>query len=466
MVVVEAALAGPAIAIGAVGLAAVLAWLDAQNKSKKPELIYSPTPFNTAVMSRCPTLHSVYQCTPFLTNGHVETIVVAKARKPPGVDYRREMLITKDGGAVAIDWEHHDDAGKDLPADAPVLILFPGLTGGSGDSYVQHAVLQARHAGIRAAVFNSRGTADSPVLTPQFYSASFTGDTREVVDHVHKRFPNSTLFAAGWSLGANILVNYLGEQGEDTPIEAAVSMCNPFDLTISNKQINEGFNKIYNWNLAAGLKRIFAKHHLVWRGHSGPAQPQLVPTCTTIREFDEAITVHSFNWEDVDAYYAGSSSAKRIPAVRLPLLCIQALDDPIAPAEAIPCDAIQDNPYCMLAVTPCGGHLGWASGPGAPFQQPCAAVTSALLGAGTAAAMDPTGAPVAMAGWFAALLSVAASLFPDFFRDVGDCVYLGFKTLVRVLHGLVKVLHGLPSYMKQLKQRLGAVWRAWTPSDP
>jgi predicted alpha/beta-fold hydrolase len=61
-----------------------------------------------------------------------------------------------------------------------VLILFPGLTGGSGDSYVQHAVLQARHAGVRAAVFNSRGTADSPVLTPQFYSASFTEDTREV----------------------------------------------------------------------------------------------------------------------------------------------------------------------------------------------------------------------------------------------------------------------------------------------
>jgi predicted alpha/beta-fold hydrolase len=55
------------------------------------------------------------------------------------------------------------------------------------------------------------------------------------------------------------------------------------------------------------------------------------------------------DWEDVDAYYAGSSSAKRIPAVRIPLLCIQALDDPIAPAEAIPCDAIQDNPNCMLA---------------------------------------------------------------------------------------------------------------------
>lgn len=107
--------------------------------------------------------------------------------------------------------------------------------------------------------------------------------------------------------------------------------------------------------------------------------------------------------------------------------------------------------------------------PQCPYDEPTrrkigsAAVTSALLGAGIAAAMNPTGAFVAMAGWFAALLSVAASLFPEFFRDVGDCVYLGFETLVRVLHGLVrvlhglvKVLHGLPSYMKQLKQRLGA----------
>lgn len=316
------------IALAGLGIATVAAYLDAWIKSKKPELSYAPTgkqyrawtstsvcveqcqpccsrlasasmpttyaaccsdlqllltlyasrllplssanlnatAFNTAVLSRCPTLHSVYQCTPFLTNGHVETIVVAKTRRPPGVDYRREILLTNDGGAVAIDWEHFDDEGhvrglqlrltkahyhcsssnsstinrtlstacvhcslnavkfagsicskaqhnsackpspaqqsdggpvscfdcccsapsvvgyplQDLPADAPVLILFPGLTGGSCDSYVQHAVLHARHAGIRAAVFNSRGTADSPVLTPQFYSASFTDDTREV----------------------------------------------------------------------------------------------------------------------------------------------------------------------------------------------------------------------------------------------------------------------------------------------
>lgn len=58
------------------------------------------------------------------------------------------------------------------------MVLLPGLTGGSEDSYVQHAVEHARVAGIRAVVFNSRGTSDSPVTTAQFYSSSYTEDLR------------------------------------------------------------------------------------------------------------------------------------------------------------------------------------------------------------------------------------------------------------------------------------------------
>lgn len=44
----------------------------------------------------------------------------------------------------------------------------------------------------------------------QFYSASFLGDMHEVVKHVASRYPTANLYAAGWSLGANILVRYLG----------------------------------------------------------------------------------------------------------------------------------------------------------------------------------------------------------------------------------------------------------------
>lgn len=135
--------------------------------------------------------------------------------------YRREILSTPDGGSIALDWEAGDAAsapstsaphpaaadgtsngtskgaasasangtsnstsrsaaigGDSLPASSPVLILLPGLTGGSHDSYVAFAAQRARECGIRAVVFNSRGTADSPVTSPQFYSASYTGDMR------------------------------------------------------------------------------------------------------------------------------------------------------------------------------------------------------------------------------------------------------------------------------------------------
>lgn len=80
----------------------------------------------------------------------------------------RELVHMPDGGTVALDSEDLP-AERRLPASAPVVILLPGLSGGSEDSYVQHAVLHAREAGIRAVVFNSRGTSDAPVTTAQFY---------------------------------------------------------------------------------------------------------------------------------------------------------------------------------------------------------------------------------------------------------------------------------------------------------
>ncbi len=67
--------------------------------------------------------------------------------------------------------------------------------------YVKHMVHDARQHGLRAVVFNSRGTSDGPVTTPQFYSASYTGDMRAVVAAVQRRYPQSPLLAAGWSLG-------------------------------------------------------------------------------------------------------------------------------------------------------------------------------------------------------------------------------------------------------------------------
>lgn len=50
-------------------------------------------------------------------------------------------------------------------------------------------------------------------LILQLYSAGFTGDLREVVTLVGSWYPKAKLYAVGWSIGANILVQYLGQVG-------------------------------------------------------------------------------------------------------------------------------------------------------------------------------------------------------------------------------------------------------------
>ena len=380
------------------------------------------------VLSRVPSLRSpllapaALAATPLGAGGHAETIVAAKARVAPGVDYERELLRTPDGGTVALDTlvegkrEEGDGGRQDkqsgllppppLSPDSPVLVVLPGLTGGSHDAYVQHLAASARRAGFRPVVFNSRGTSGSPVTTPQFYSASFVGDLDLVVRHLSSRHPRAPLVAAGYSLGANILVNYLGGFGEAEGEErgsglsssssssrhlvaAAVSMANPFDLALSDANFERGFNRVYDFNLARSLRTIFAEHAHLWeeekeesKGGEGEKEkekkkgtldplfdPERAKAAKTIRDFDDAITRVSFGWPSVDRYYSGSSSAKRVAGVRVPLLCLQALDDPIAPAAAIPREAMRKNGNVVLATTRTGGHLGW-----------CCAAASARVG--------------------------------------------------------------------------------------
>jgi hypothetical protein len=116
------------------GLVYLAAWLDARAKTAVPALQMAPTPFNTAVMAAVPSVHRPYRPTPGLTNGHIETIFASLNRSCPDVNYRREFLHTADGGIVTMDWEHFGEGEEDLPEDAPVLILLPGLTGGSGEA--------------------------------------------------------------------------------------------------------------------------------------------------------------------------------------------------------------------------------------------------------------------------------------------------------------------------------------------
>lgn len=79
-----------------------------------------------------------------------------------------------------------------------------------------------------------------------------------------------------------------------------------------------------------------------------------------MRDFDDRMTCIIFGYESVHQFYSTGSSVTRIKDVRIPLLCINAEDDPISVADAMPTKAqVEANPNVILCVTKSGGHLAF-----------------------------------------------------------------------------------------------------------
>jgi len=149
-------------------------------------------------------------------------------------------------------------------------------------------------------------------------------------------------------------------------------MCNPFDLNKCDEALQRGFfGTLYSRSMAANMRKLFAPHAHLFAGLPGYDRA-LVERAKTVRDFDEAVTRVTFGFPSVDAYYDASSSATMIERVRVPLLVVQAEDDPIAVRDATPREAIgaMREGNVILVETPSGGHLGWTAGEEAPFGAP------------------------------------------------------------------------------------------------
>ena len=60
-----------------------------------------------------------------------------------------------------------------------------------------------------------------PLTSQLLYSAGHTDDTRQALMYITHRYPNAPLLGLGFSLGANVLTRYLGEEGAQSRISSA-----------------------------------------------------------------------------------------------------------------------------------------------------------------------------------------------------------------------------------------------------
>ncbi|GAB2291195.1 hypothetical protein Dimus_025454 [Dionaea muscipula] len=321
------------------------------------------------VVANCRILHGRYLVTPWLASPHLQTLFLTFFGRPPAFSYRRKIFRCSDGGTIALDWlissnvlegglYMNNDVSKD--DHTPIIIVIPGLTSDSDSAYIKHLAYNAAKRGWNVVVGNHRGLGGVSITTDCFYNAGWTEDLRDLVRYIHNEFHNAPIFLVGTSIGANILVKYLGEVGDDVPIAGAVAVCSPWDLLIGDRFIGRRVvQKLYDRALAIGLQ-CYAQLHQ--SRISRLANWEGIKKSLSIRDFDNHATCILGNYETVDTYYRRNSSANYLANVSVPLLCISALDDPVCTREAIPWDECRLNKNIVLATPKHGGHLAFFEG--------------------------------------------------------------------------------------------------------
>lgn len=123
---------------------------------------------------------------------------------------------------------------------------------------------------------------------------------------------------------------------------------------------------IYSKGMADNLIRLLQRHKdsLAKKPDHDTTQAMhraLALRSPTLEQFDSAFTCRAgggppaFPMETSAEYYAWGGSHIRLPDVRVPLLTLNAEDDPVI--RKLPLDV--DNSNVVMVVTPGGGHLGW-----------------------------------------------------------------------------------------------------------
>lgn len=299
-------------------------------------------------------VESEFQPAAWLKNPHLQTLWAAMIRRQPQLPLRRERVELPDGDFIDIDWRLEDAAN----ADGPIVVLLHGLTGSIESKYARGQMNALAAIGCRPVLMNFRGQSGEPNRLPRAYHSGDTGDINYLVRLLKQREPGTPIAAIGYSLGGNVLLKWLGEQGEKAPVVTGVAVSPPFDLSICAAAISQGLSRGYQ-------NKLLREMHQTLRDKlDGHVDSDFeIPDLETVNDFflyDDAITAPLHGFRDVEHYYSESSCIGYLKSIHIPTLVIHASDDPFMSPDIVPKES-QLSTSIRLELSSQGGHVGFVA---------------------------------------------------------------------------------------------------------
>jgi predicted alpha/beta-fold hydrolase len=257
---------------------------------------------------------------------------------------------------------------QENPQTHPTLVLLHGLEGSSESGYMLGSAEKAFIAGFNVVRLNQRNCGGTEKLTQSLYHSGLSGDIRAVLLELIERDGLPEIFAAGFSMGGNLVLKMAGEFGDAAPppLRAFIAIAPALDLAACADALAEPQNFLYNRHFVKRLKKRM-RYKAGLFPDLFPLDPASFRRIGTVRNFDDVVTARFCGFRDAAEYYARSSARNVIAAIRRPTLILTAQDDPFVPFRPFQNSAIQANPHITLVAPPHGGHCAFISqeaGPG------------------------------------------------------------------------------------------------------
>jgi predicted alpha/beta-fold hydrolase len=245
-------------------------------------------------------------------------------------------------------------------AEAPrgLVILVHGLTGCADSTYVRATARHLLSLGYAVLRLNLRGAGPARPLARFQYHAGRTADLRAALAGLGTRDPAlvaSGVFAVGYSLGANMLLKFLGEEGARATLRGAAAISAPIDLHAASLCLMTRRNRFYHRYL---MSRMIVEA-VAPTAALTEDERQAAQSARTVYQFDDRFVAPRNGFAGAADYYARCSAEAYLAAIKTPTLIVHALDDPWIPADAYRRQNWSRAPSLTPLLPAAGGHVGF-----------------------------------------------------------------------------------------------------------
>ena len=290
----------------------------------------------------------------WLTNPHLQTLAAKFIRRNNKLVTCSETLELPDGDFIDLAWTEHPTKSN----TKPIIVVLHGLEGSKDSHYATGMLHALKGRGWIAVLMHFRGCSGKPNRQANSYHSGDIRDISYLTEQLVARYQHCEFSIIGFSLGGNVLTQYLAQVPRN-PYRAAVVICAPLDLASCSTRINQGFSRLYQRYLLQMLK----KSTLVKIDTKviQTIENTKVNSIKTIYDFDEHVTAPLNGFTNAQDYYQQASGNQVMEKIKHPCLFIHAADDPFLNHQrSLPKQKLPKN--LIFEVSLHGGHVGFIYG--------------------------------------------------------------------------------------------------------